>query len=77
MPPGGGAQRDPMSCQQIPKKERHMSQEKNDANRELESAGWEPEYREGETLWRNPNDDNWYEEKQAIQILQSGGMTPE
>jgi hypothetical protein len=59
------------------KKERHMSQEKNDASRELESAGWEPEYREGETLWRNPNDDNWYEEKQAIQILQSGGMTAE
>jgi hypothetical protein len=59
------------------KKERYMSQGKNDANRELESAGWEPEYREGETLWRNPNDGNWYEEKQAIGILKGGGMAPE
>ena len=54
-----------------------MSQGKNDANRELESAGWEPEYREGETLWRNPDDGNWYEEKQAIDILEGGGMAPE
>lgn len=54
-----------------------MSQGKNDANRELESAGREPEYRAGETLWRNPNDGNWYEEKQAIGILKGGGMTPE
>jgi hypothetical protein len=59
------------------KKRNHMSQEKNDENRELEAAGWEPEYREGETLWRNPNDGNWYEEKQAIDILEGGGMAPE
>jgi hypothetical protein len=50
-----------------------MSQDKSDAHHELEAAGWEPELREGEeTLWQNPKDGRWYEEKRAIEILKGG-----
>lgn len=43
--------------------------DKEEARRKLEEAGWEPEEREGETIWRNPEDGNWYEERRAVQIL--------
>ena len=39
----------------------------------MEAAGWEPEGIDGdETIWRNPEDGNWYEERRAIQILKGG-----
>ena len=50
-----------------------MSEERNGEWRELEAAGWEPEGIDGdETIWRNPEDGNWYEERRAIQILKGG-----
>jgi len=50
-----------------------LSQEEIDARRELEEAGWEVEEREGEDIWRNPDDGHWYEEKAALEILKGGG----
>lgn len=40
--------------------------------RVLESAGWEPEDRDGETIWRNPEDGNWYEQRRAIELVEGG-----
>jgi hypothetical protein len=42
---------------------------------ELVAAGWEPEEREGETVWRNPENDLWYSQGVAIAILREGADT--
>ena len=44
-------------------------------HRELLAAGWEPEEREGETVWRNPENDLWYPHGVAIAILKEGAST--
>ena len=51
-----------------------LSDEGTEAVRhELEAAGWEPEDLEtDESIWRNPRDGKWYEEKRAIGILKGG-----
>ncbi len=44
-----------------------------EVRRELEAAGWEPEDLEtDESIWRNPRDGKWYDEKRAIGILKGG-----
>ncbi len=52
-----------------------MSEEgAEEVRRELEAAGWEPEDLEtDESLWRNPRDSKWYDEKRAIGIFKGGG----
>jgi hypothetical protein len=43
-----------------------VSEERHGEWRELEAAGWEPEGIDGdETIWRNPEDGNWYEERRG------------
>jgi hypothetical protein len=50
-----------------------VSDEKDRERRELQAAGWESEDIDGdETIWRNPADGNWYEERRAVQILKGG-----
>jgi hypothetical protein len=44
-------------------------------HRELLAAGWEPEEREGGTVWRNPENDLWYPQGVAIAILKEGAST--
>ena len=44
-------------------------------HRELLAAGWEPEEREGETVWQNPENDLWYPQGVAIAILKEGAST--
>ena len=46
-----------------------------DERRELLAAGWEPEEREGETVWRNPENDLWYPQGVAIALLREGADT--
>jgi hypothetical protein len=49
------------------------SDERASVRRELQDAGRETEYIEGdEPVWRNPQDGNWYEERRAIEILKGG-----
>ena len=38
--------------------------------RMLEEVGWEPDEGEGGTIWRNPEDGNWYEQDRAVQLLE-------
>lgn len=40
--------------------------------RMLEEASWEPDEGEGGTIWRNPEDGNWYEQDRAVQLLEGG-----
>ena len=40
--------------------------------RSLEEAGWEPDDGEGGTIWRHPEDGNWYEQDRAVQLLKGG-----
>lgn len=40
--------------------------------RELEDAGWEPDEREGETVWRNPESGFWYPQGVAIALVREG-----
>ncbi len=48
-------------------------EEKSEAHRELEAAGWEYEEIEGdENIWRNPADGNWFEERRAVELLKGG-----
>ena len=44
----------------------------DDERHELLAADWEPDEGEGGTIWRNPEDGNWYEQERAIQILRGG-----
>lgn len=46
-----------------------MSHEKNNERQELASAGWEPEEREGETVWRNPENGLVYPQGVAIAMV--------
>jgi hypothetical protein len=43
--------------------------ERDDERRELEAAGWEPEEREGETVWKNPANGLLYPQGQAVAIV--------
>jgi hypothetical protein len=53
-----------------------MSEEGRQAERdELVAAGWEPEERESETVWRNPENELWYPQGVAIVILREGADT--
>ncbi len=47
-------------------------QERDDERRELESAGWEPEEREAETVWKNPANGLLYPQGQAVTIVREG-----
>lgn len=49
-----------------------MSDESGRERRELEGAGWEPEERNGETVWRNPQTGLWYPQGVAISLLREG-----
>ena len=49
-----------------------MSGREAGVRRELEAAGWEPEERAGETVWRNPQNGLWYPQGQAIAMLREG-----
>lgn len=49
-----------------------MAGGRDDERRELEAAGWEPEERGGETVWRNPNSGLWYPQGVAIAMLREG-----
>jgi hypothetical protein len=46
-----------------------VSYEEKDERRELEAAGWEPEEREGETVWRNPENGLVYPQGVAIAMV--------
>jgi hypothetical protein len=45
---------------------------RDDEWRELEAAGWEPEEREGETVWKNPANGLLYPQGQAMAIVREG-----
>ncbi len=45
--------------------------EDNDRD-QLLYAGWEPDEGEGGTIWRSPDDGNWYEQERAIQLVTGG-----
>jgi hypothetical protein len=48
-------------------------QERNEEmKRRLEAAGWEPEEREGVTIWRDPETGLWYDQEKAMALLQEG-----
>jgi hypothetical protein len=48
-------------------------QERNEEmKRRLEAAGWEPEEREGVTIWRDPETGLWYDQEKAMTLLQEG-----
>jgi hypothetical protein len=48
-------------------------QERNEEmRRTLEAAGWEPEEREGVTIWRDPETGLWHEQEKAMALLQEG-----
>lgn len=49
-----------------------MSNERDEERRELLAAGWEPEERDGETVWRNPESGFWYPQGVAIAMLREG-----
>ena len=49
-----------------------MTGERDDERRELEAAGWEPEEREGETVWKNPANGLLYPQGQAVAIVREG-----
>ena len=49
-----------------------MTGERDDERRELEAAGWEPEEREGETVWKNPANGLLYPQGQAVVIVREG-----
>ena len=46
-----------------------MAGERDDERRELEAAGWEPEEREGESVWKNPANGLLYPQGQAVAIV--------
>jgi len=46
--------------------------ERDDERRELEAAGWEPEEREGESVWKNPANGLLYPQGQAVAIVREG-----
>lgn len=49
-----------------------MAVKKDDERRELEEAGWEPEEREGETVWKNLANGLLYPQGQAVAIVREG-----
>ena len=49
-----------------------MSEHEAKERREREAAGWEPEEREGGTVWRNPKNSLWYPQGQAVAMLREG-----
>ena len=49
-----------------------MAGKRGDERRELEAAGWEPEEREGETVWKNPANGLLYPQGQAAAIVREG-----
>ncbi len=44
----------------------------DDERSEPLAAGWEPDEGEGGTIWRDPQDGDWYEQGRAIQIPAGG-----
>jgi hypothetical protein len=46
-----------------------VNHEVSEERRELEAAGWEPEEREGETVWRNPENGFVYPQGVAIAMV--------
>jgi hypothetical protein len=46
-----------------------MSNERTNEREELEAARWEPEEREGETVWRNPENGFVYPQGVAIAMV--------
>ena len=53
-----------------------MAGKRDDERRELEAAGWEPEEREGETVWKNPASGLLYPQGQAVAGYRQGGCGP-
>ena len=49
-----------------------MVGKRDEERRELEAAGWEPEEREGETVWKNPANGLLYPQGQAVAIVREG-----
>ena len=49
-----------------------MAGERDDERRELEAAGWEPEERKGESVWKNPANGLLYPQGQAVAIVREG-----
>ena len=49
-----------------------MAVKRDDKWRKLEAAGWEPEEREGETVWKNPANGLLYPQGQAVAIVSQG-----
>ena len=43
-----------------------------DERRELEAAGWKPEEREGETVWKNLANGLLYPQSQAVAMVREG-----
>jgi hypothetical protein len=54
------------------RKEDRLAGKSDDERRELEAAGWEPEEREGETVWKNPASGLLYPQGQAVAIVREG-----
>lgn len=52
-----------------------MSEGDAEERRELEAAGWEPQERESDTVWRNPEGGLWYPQGQAVAMLREGAET--
>jgi hypothetical protein len=49
-----------------------MNSEKNTEHQELAAAGWEPEERESETVWRNPENGLVYPQGVAVAMVREG-----
>ena len=49
-----------------------MNYGKNTERQELEAAGWEAEEREGETVWRNPENGLVYPQGVAVAMVREG-----
>lgn len=53
-------------------KEDRLAGKRDDERRELAAVGWEPEEREGETVWMNPASGLLYPQGQAVAIVREG-----